>query len=69
MKGKTVITIAHKLRNIKNTDEIVVLDKGRIADKGRHEELISRCRLYKKLWQASEEAERWSLIKNAGEIR
>ena len=62
MKGKTVLTIAHKLSNVKNADEIVVLDKGKIAAKGRHEELINGCEIYKRLWRASKEAERWSLI-------
>ena len=66
MKGKTVLTIAHKLRSVKNADEIVVLDRGRIADKGRHEELMSSCKIYQKLWCASEEAEQWSLIRKEG---
>ena len=66
MKDKTVIAIAHKLRSVKDADKIVVLDKGRIADKGKHNELIQRCEIYKKLWKASEEAEQWSLIRKEG---
>ena len=66
MKDKTVIAIAHKLRSVKDADKIVVLDKGRIADSGKHNELIKRCEIYKKLWKASEEAEQWSLIRKEG---
>ena len=66
MKDKTVIAIAHKLRSVKDADKIVVLDKGRIADVGKHNELIDRCEIYGKLWKASEETERWSLIRKEG---
>ena len=66
MKDKTVIAIAHKLRSVKDADKIVVLDKGRIADVGKHNELIKRCEIYGKLWKASEEAEQWSLIRKEG---
>ena len=65
-KDKTVIAIAHKLRSVKDADKIVVLDKGRIADTGKHNELIKRCEIYGKLWKASEEAEQWSLIRKEG---
>ena len=51
---------------MKDADKIVVLDKGRIADKGKHNELIKRCEIYRKLWKASEEAERWSLVRKEG---
>ncbi len=63
MKGKTVIAIAHKLRSIKDADEIIVLDKGRIADRGGHGELMMRSDIYSKLWKVSEESESWSLVR------
>jgi len=63
MKGKTVIAIAHKLRSIKDADEIIVLDKGRIADRGGHGELMTRSDIYRKLWKMSEESESWSLVR------
>ena len=63
MKGKTVIAIAHKLRSIKDADEIIVLDKGRIADRGEHGELMTRSDIYRKLWKMSEESESWSLVR------
>lgn len=52
MKGRTTLVIAHRLSTIKHADRIVILDKGRIADIGTHEELISRNNTYMKLYNA-----------------
>jgi ATP-binding cassette subfamily B protein len=49
-RGKTVVMIAHRLKNIMHSDMIVVMDKGRIVDRGTHDELMSRDGLYRKLW-------------------
>ena len=67
-KGKTVIAIAHKLRSIKDADEIIVLDRGKVADKGKHEELMKHSHIYNKLWKASEESESWSLVRKEGTV-
>lgn len=50
MKGRTSIIIAHRLSTIMKADLIVVMDKGRIVQRGTHSELISKDGLYKKLW-------------------
>lgn len=50
MKGKTVIVIAHRLSTIMNMDRIVVLEDGKIAAEGTHQELVEHKGLYHKLW-------------------
>ncbi|MFH1160278.1 MAG: ATP-binding cassette domain-containing protein, partial [bacterium] len=47
--GKTVVMVAHRLSTVKNAGQIVVLDKGRIAEQGSHQELVSRKGAYYEL--------------------
>lgn len=49
MKDKTSLVIAHRLSTIKNADEIIVLDEGKIIERGNHQALIQKDQLYKKL--------------------
>ena len=63
MKGKTVIIIAHRLSTIRNVNQIIVFDKGKIAEKGRHEELIKNKGVYAVLWNNYEKAQSWNLHK------
>ena len=54
-KSKTVIAIAHRLSTLKNMDQIIVMDKGRVAEIGTHDQLLSdQDSLYKKLWELQE---------------
>ncbi len=50
VKGKTLIVVAHRLATIKNADQILVVENGRIIGSGKQEELISECPLYQRLW-------------------
>ena len=51
MVGRTSIIIAHRLSTIKNADRILVMDKGRLAEDGNHEELMEKNGLYAHLYQ------------------
>lgn len=58
-RGKTIITIAHRLATVRNADQILVVDDGRIAEAGTHEELIRQDGIYKRFTQIREKAEGW----------
>lgn len=57
---KTVIVIAHRLYSIKNADNIVVMQDGKISAVGTHETLLDSCSKYKDLWELSEGTKNWS---------
>jgi ATP-binding cassette, subfamily B, bacterial MsbA len=51
MQGRTALVVAHRLSTIRRADRIVVLDKGKIAEVGRHEELLEGSEVYRRLYQ------------------
>lgn len=51
MKGKTTIAIAHRLSTVKSADKILVIDRQRIVDSGKHSELLEKSALYRQLYE------------------
>ena len=57
MKGRTVFVIAHRLSTIRNADSVIVLDHGRIIERGTHDQLIARKGTYYQLYTGATELE------------
>ncbi|WP_237155228.1 ABCB family ABC transporter ATP-binding protein/permease [Oryzibacter oryziterrae] len=55
-EGRTTLVIAHRLSTVVNADEIIVLEKGQIAERGSHSDLIARGGLYATMWNRQREA-------------
>lgn len=60
-KGRTVVAIAHRLASVRHADRILVLDRGRLVEQGRHEELLQHGGVYARLWLAQQQARDWQL--------
>ncbi|MNI19200.1 Lipid A export ATP-binding/permease protein MsbA [compost metagenome] len=61
VQGKTVIAIAHRLKTIRNANQILVLNEGRIAEQGQHDELLALGGLYARMWTLQQETSGWGL--------
>ena len=61
VKGRTVIAIAHRLKTIKDADQIIVLDNGQTKEYGTHETLMRADGLYAQLWNIQERSSGWKL--------
>ncbi|MBQ1784199.1 MAG: ABC transporter ATP-binding protein [Gammaproteobacteria bacterium] len=61
MRGKTVIMVAHRLTTIRDADQILVFDQGRLAEQGHHNQLVAHNGIYARLWRNYEQAQNWSL--------
>lgn len=62
-RGRTIITIAHRLATIRNADQILVVEEGRIVEKGTHDELIRENGLYRRFTEIREKAEGWRICR------
>ncbi|WP_368399452.1 ABC transporter ATP-binding protein [Streptococcus anginosus] len=60
-KYKTIIMIAHRLKTVERADQIVVLDKGRIVEQGKHRELLAKQGLYSRFIQERRSAASWRI--------
>lgn len=60
-KEKTIIMIAHRLKTVRHADQIVVVDRGRIAQKGTHEELMKQDGIYRRFVDSRELAVSWKI--------
>lgn len=60
-KDKTIIMIAHRLKTVERADQIVVLDKGRIVEQGKHRELLAKQGLYSRFIQERRSAASWRI--------
>ena len=60
-KKKTIIMIAHRLKTVRNADQIIVVDKGKIVQKGKHDELLRQEGIYKNFITGRKQAVSWKL--------
>jgi len=63
MNKKTVIVIAHRLSTIQDAEQILVMDSGKIVERGSHEDLLSANGLYERMWRSYRHAAQWHLGK------
>lgn len=61
---KTIVMIAHRLKTVRNADQILVIDKGRIAEQGTHEELMNKEGIYKNFIAERSKAATWKIRKD-----
>lgn len=61
VKNKTLIVIAHRLSTIRDADQILVVENGKIVEKGVHAELIQQKGIYQKFWNIRQKARNWKL--------
>ena len=62
-KGKTVLMIAHRLSSITDADNILVNDKGKIAEQGTHANLLGKQGIYYRMWNEYQQSVRWTIGK------
>ncbi len=69
LKDKTVLIIAHRLSTVTNADQILVIDRGKLSQRGRHADLIKAGGLYKNMWETYSRAREWTIARKGGNIQ
>ena len=62
MRRNTSIIVSHRISTVRNADQIVVLDQGRIVDRGTHEQLVERGGLYASCTRSSCSSKNWLVV-------
>ena len=57
LKGRTAVIIAHRLTAVKNAAEILYMDKGRVLERGTHEQLLAKNGAYAEMWRKQQREE------------
>ena len=63
-RGKTLVTIAHRLNTVRDADQILVIDGGRIVQRGTHNELMKEAGIYRRFIEMRREAAGWRIIRS-----
>lgn len=61
VRDKTLVVIAHRLATVRDADQILVLDEGRLAERGTHEQLLENEGIYRRFWQKRTNAQNWKI--------
>ncbi len=61
IEDRTVVIIAHRLPSIQNADQILLLDRGELRERGTHGSLMGEDTLYRRLWRVQNEVDEWSI--------
>ncbi len=61
-RGKTTLMIAHRLTSVQKVDRILVIESGKIAEAGTHEELLNKGGIYKTMWDEYQKSVAWKLV-------
>ena len=64
VKDKTLVVIAHRLSTIRNADQILVVDDGKIVQRGTHEELVKQKGIYQNFWNIRQHARNWKVARS-----
>lgn len=64
VRSKTLIIIAHRLSTITSADQILVMDQGKVVERGKHSDLVAWDGLYRKLWERRQRARGWKIAKS-----